>query len=113
MRLQDIPLFGSRLFRGLIAVIAAAVLALSLSANAGFAFNGNGGKKDKRGGVEGTDEKNFGKVNDHIYRGGQPDEDEYKKLAAIGIKTIIDLREHPEGYARRLTENAGMQYINI
>jgi protein tyrosine/serine phosphatase len=94
-------------------MIAAAALALSLSANAGFAFNGNGGKKDKRGGVEGADVKNFGKVNDHIYRGGQPDEDEYKRLAAIGIKTIIDLREYPEGYARRLAEGAGLQYINI
>src|SRR5262249_53335701 len=31
----------------------------------------------------------------------------------IGIKTIIDLREHPEREARRLAEDAGLQYINI
>jgi protein tyrosine/serine phosphatase len=110
MNLQDVSLFRSTLFRGLIAVGAAVALAFSLSDNVSVAFNG---KKDKRGSLEGADVKNFGKVNDHIYRGGQPDEDEYKKLAAIGIKTVIDLREHPEGYARRLTENAGMQYINI
>jgi protein tyrosine/serine phosphatase len=113
MRLQDIPLFRAPLFRGLIAVVAGAVLALSLGSNVSVAFNGKNGKKDRRVVVEDTDVKNFGKINDHIYRGGQPDEDDYKKLATIGIKTVIDLREHPEGYARRLTEDAGMRYINI
>jgi protein tyrosine/serine phosphatase len=34
-------------------------------------------------------------------------------LAAIGIKTIIDLREDAEDYARRSTENAGMRYVNL
>ncbi|MBO0724830.1 MAG: tyrosine-protein phosphatase [Blastocatellia bacterium] len=113
MRLRDIPLFRTPLFRGLIVAVAGVVLALSLGANVSVAFNGKDGKKDRRGVVEDADVKNFGKVNDHIYRGGQPDEADYKKLAAIGIKTVIDLREHPEGYARRLTEDAGMQYINI
>ena len=113
MRLQDIPLFRAPLFRGLIAVVAGAALALSLGNNVSVAFNGKNGKKDRRVVVEDTDVKNFGKINDHIYRGGQPDEDDYKKLATIGIKTVIDLREHPEGYARRLTEDAGMRYINI
>jgi protein tyrosine/serine phosphatase len=113
MRLQDIPLFRAPLFRGLIAVVAGAALALSLGSNVSVAFNGKNGKKDRRVVVEDTDVKNFGKINDHIYRGGQPDEDDYKKLATIGIKTVIDLREHPEGYARRLTEDAGMRYINI
>jgi protein tyrosine/serine phosphatase len=110
MKLQYIPLFRSDIFRGLVAMAAAAALALSLCDNVSVAFDG---KKDKRGVVEGADLKNFGKVNDHIYRGGQPDESEYKKLAAIGVKTIIDLRERPEGYARRLAEGAGLQYINI
>jgi protein tyrosine/serine phosphatase len=110
MNLQDVSLLRPTLFRGLIAVGAVVALALSLNGNVSAALDG---RKDHRGSVEVADVKNFGKVNDHIYRGGQPDEDEYKKLAAIGIKTIIDLREHPEGYARRLAENAGMQYINI
>ena len=38
---------------------------------------------------------------------------EYKELVAMGIKTIIDLREDPENYARRSAEQAGLQYINI
>jgi len=56
--------------------------------------------------------ENFGKVNDHIYRGGQPKGDDYRRLDAIGIKTILDLRGDSEPSARSLTEGAGMRYIN-
>lgn len=35
---------------------------------------------------------NFHQVNEKLYRGGQPSEEGIKKLAATGIKTIIDLR---------------------
>src|SRR5215208_6743483 len=39
--------------------------------------------------------KNFGQMDDRFFRGAQPKEDQYKELAAIGIKTIIDLRQDP------------------
>jgi protein tyrosine/serine phosphatase len=110
MMLRGISLSGKALCRGAIGAGVALVLALSLANNGTAAFDG---KKDKRGAGEATDVKNFGKVNDHIYRGGQPGDNEYAELAAIGIKTVIDLREHPEKYARRATESAGMRYINI
>jgi protein tyrosine/serine phosphatase len=109
MRLQNIPRFLPTLFKGLIAVGAVA-LVISFADNVSVAFDR---KKENQGTVQETDVKNFGKVNDHIYRGAQPDGDEYKKLAAIGIKTIIDLRERPEKDARRLAEDAGLQYVNI
>ena len=48
-----------------------------------------------------------------IFRGGQPNDDEYKQLAAIGIKTVIDLRDDAKGKARRLAERAGMRYVNL
>jgi tyrosine-protein phosphatase SIW14 len=57
--------------------------------------------------------ENFGQVTDFYYRGGQPRGEEYNQLAAIGIKTIIDLRDDPKDYARTLTEQAGMKYINL
>jgi protein tyrosine/serine phosphatase len=57
--------------------------------------------------------ENFGKVNDHIYRGGQPKSDDYRRLGAIGVKTILDLRGDNEPSAKSLTEEAGMQYINL
>ena len=57
--------------------------------------------------------KNFGQMDDRFYRGAQPDEEDYKQLAAIGIKTIIDLREDPTNYEKRDAEAAGMRYVNL
>jgi protein tyrosine phosphatase (PTP) superfamily phosphohydrolase (DUF442 family) len=57
--------------------------------------------------------KNFGQMDDRFYRGGQPKEEDYKHLAAIGIKTIIDLRNDPKDYEKREAEAAGMRYVNI
>src|SRR5262249_1266005 len=57
--------------------------------------------------------ENFGQVNSHIYRGGQPKGEDYRRLAALGIKTIVDLRGDRESDSRELTEGAGMRYINL
>ncbi|MGE0129869.1 MAG: tyrosine-protein phosphatase [Blastocatellales bacterium] len=112
MKLQYLSLFGVKhpLFNRVFAAGAAIALILSLANATNAAFDG---KRDKRDAVEGCDVKNFGKLNDHIYRGGQPDDDEYGQLAALGIKTVIDLREEPEKYARRSAQSAGLQYINM
>ena len=57
--------------------------------------------------------KNFGQMDERFYRGAQPKEQDYKDLAALGIKTIIDLREDTEPYARPMVESLGMKYVNI
>jgi protein tyrosine phosphatase (PTP) superfamily phosphohydrolase (DUF442 family) len=57
--------------------------------------------------------KNFGQMDERFYRGAQPKEKDYKALATLGIRTIIDLREDPEEYERPLVESLGMKYINI
>jgi protein tyrosine/serine phosphatase len=57
--------------------------------------------------------KNFGQMDDRFFRGAQPKEDEYGELAALGIKTVIDLRDDPEAYAKGKAEAAGMHYVNI
>lgn len=57
--------------------------------------------------------KNFGQMDDRFYRGAQPKEKDYKDLAQLGIKTIIDLREDPEEYSKPMVEALGMNYINI
>jgi protein tyrosine/serine phosphatase len=113
MELQKISLFRDNriLFKHLAATLAALSLICSLIPAAAAASDR---KKDKdRSEVEGCDVKNFGRVNEHIYRGGQPDDDEYAELAALGIKTVIDLREDPERYARRAAEAAGLHYVNL
>jgi len=57
--------------------------------------------------------KNFGQMDDRFYRGAQPKEEDYKQLAAMGIKTVIDLREDPTNYEKREAEAAGMRYVNL
>lgn len=58
---------------------------------------------------------NFHQVNTTLYRGAQPEPQEFQSLARFGIKTVIDLRPE-EGHIRtekKLVEAAGMRYINI
>lgn len=57
--------------------------------------------------------KNFGQMDERFFRGAQPKESDYKGLAAMGIKTIIDLRDDPTKYEARDAEEAGMRYVNI
>lgn len=57
--------------------------------------------------------ENFGKVTDSFYRGAQPEPEEYGQLAAIGVKTIIDLRHDPKSYAKSSATQAKLQYINF
>jgi protein tyrosine/serine phosphatase len=57
--------------------------------------------------------KNFGQMDDRFFRGGQPKEGEYKELAALGIKTVIDLRDDPKDYEKTSVEALGMRYVNL
>jgi protein tyrosine/serine phosphatase len=57
--------------------------------------------------------KNFGQMDDRFYRGAQPNETDYKDLAALGIKTVIDLTENPKSYEKTTVESLGMRYVNI
>ncbi len=57
--------------------------------------------------------KNFGKVGDHFFRGAQPRPEDYPVLAKLGIKTVIDLRHDPKGYAQESAKRAGLQYISF
>ena len=57
--------------------------------------------------------KNFGQMDERFFRGAQPKEKQYKELAAIGINTIIDLRDDPEEYEKREAEALGMRYVHL
>src|SRR5215211_2628593 len=57
--------------------------------------------------------ENFGKVNDHYYRGSQPIANQFTDLKKLGIKTVIDLREDSVKDAADWARTAGLQYISI
>jgi len=63
--------------------------------------------------VPGVTIENFGKVNDHYYRGSQPTREQFAELKRFGIKSVIDLRgdfkKEEEGWVR----DAGMQFFRI
>src|ERR1700733_16008746 len=58
---------------------------------------------------------NFDQVNAQVYRGAQPNEEGFRYLAKIGVKTILDLREDGRRSAteKRMVVAAGMQYVNV
>jgi uncharacterized protein (TIGR01244 family) len=58
--------------------------------------------------------ENFGQVNATYYRGAQPRDHDYADLAALGVKTIINLTsDDADANERRLVEAAGMKYVQI
>jgi protein tyrosine/serine phosphatase len=63
--------------------------------------------------VPGVSIKNFGKINDHYYRGSQPSQAEFAQLKKLGIKTVIDLRIDSLLAEQDWTRGLGMQYFSI
>jgi uncharacterized protein (TIGR01244 family) len=57
---------------------------------------------------------NFGKVSAHYYRGAQPQGADYAQLAALGIKSVVNLTsDDAEANEQAMVERAGMQYFQI
>lgn len=57
--------------------------------------------------------KNFGCVNETLFRGAQPQDRDYAELAAMGIKTIVDLQRKGESDEQQKVEAAGMKFFRI
>jgi len=58
---------------------------------------------------------NFAKVNDHYFRGAQPQGADYAALAALGVKTVINLTSDEDASfdEREAVERHGMRYLHI
>ena len=56
---------------------------------------------------------NFGRISETYYRGSQPNGRDYTDLAALGVKTVIDLQEDGPPIERQLVESAGMRFFRI
>jgi len=57
--------------------------------------------------------KNFGRTNGNYYRGAQPDKKDYSALAALGVKTVIDLTRDGRSDEQALVQRAGMKFYRI
>jgi protein tyrosine/serine phosphatase len=57
--------------------------------------------------------KNFGRTNDNYFRGAQPDIRDYPDLAALGVKTVIDLTADGRSDEAGLVQRAGMKFYRI
>jgi protein tyrosine/serine phosphatase len=56
---------------------------------------------------------NFGRINDNYFRGAQPKGTDYRDLAAIGVKTVIDLQADGPSNEAGAVKSAGMNFIRI
>ena len=54
---------------------------------------------------------NFHQVNEHVYRGAQPDGKGFASLATLGVKTVIDLRG--EKSEANEVQQAGLRYLRM
>src|SRR5262249_53768513 len=55
--------------------------------------------------------ENFARVNPNLYRGGQPTEEGFRQLKAMGVKTVIDFRSYHS--TKKQVEAAGMAAVEI
>ncbi len=58
---------------------------------------------------------NFAKVNEKLYRGGQPTVQGFDALRRLGIRTVVDLRDDDDraGVERERVTAAGMRFVNV
>jgi tyrosine-protein phosphatase SIW14 len=56
---------------------------------------------------------NFGRVSDTYFRGAQPKGSDYADLAAIGVKTVVDLTKDGDQSEPADVQRAGMQFHRI
>jgi protein tyrosine/serine phosphatase len=56
---------------------------------------------------------NFGQMDQNFYRGARPKPEDLRNLAALGIKTVIDLTDNSRDREQPAVEAAGMRYVNI
>jgi tyrosine-protein phosphatase SIW14 len=57
---------------------------------------------------------NFGRLNEHYYRGAQPVGRDYDDLAALGVRTVINLTsDDTDPLEQSMVERAGMTYLRI
>ena len=91
--------------------VGALILGLSLASSS---FAGEAQSRETQGqSLSTVSIENFGRINDHYYRGAQPEGRDYADLARLGIRTVIDLRNDGEIAEAGEVRSAGMTFFRI
>jgi tyrosine-protein phosphatase SIW14 len=102
--------------KGRFNLVRASAFALSLSALA-FPAAGQTARRDASASkvdIANIAIDNFGRVDSTYFRGAQPKGRDYADLAALGVKTLIDLTSDDSDPAEQgMSERAGMHYVHI
>jgi tyrosine-protein phosphatase SIW14 len=94
---------GTIVRRSAATLLVAFSLAISSAANAG----------QSSGLLDAIHIGNFGRIDDHYFRGAQPKAGDYRDLAALGVKTVIDLTRNGRADEPSLVQAAGMKFYRI
>ena len=78
-----------------------------------FALSGLSFAKSKNSSFPDIKISNFGQLDENFYRGARPKPEELTTLAALGIKTVIDLTDNTREREEPAVIAAGMRYVNI
>src|SRR5690349_16435320 len=93
---------------------AAVVLAVSLVSSPGMLAASAAAETPARIALSDIKIDNFGMVDANYFRGSAPSDGQYAKLAAVGVKMVIDLRgDDVQPEDRSLVERSGMKYTHM
>ena len=92
--------------RGIRSYGAAVILALTLAVPA-LADSGHSAHLDQ------IHINNFGRVSETYFRGAQPVGRDFTELAALGVKTVIDLQEYGDPAEPAAAKAVGLKYVRI
>ncbi len=69
--------------------------------------------RDGREPVPGISIPNFGRINEHYFRGAQPKAHDFADLAALGVKMVIDLTRDGDASEAGNVQQVGLKFVRI
>ena len=91
-----------------------ALLALLVASSPAIAAPAGDDARARVGAAPAIHIENFGRVDNHLYRGAQPHGTDFADLKALGIRTIVNLTSDDADPAEQaLAEAAGLTYVAI
>ncbi len=93
--------------------VAAALITLALPAYSSAQAISNSGPSPANAALSAIRIENFARVDSTYYRGAQPRGRDYSDLAALGVRTVIDLTKDGDRAESGMVQRAGMKFFRI